>query len=353
MSAETLRQAFREQAESCAKLGSSFTARICRVAAEFVDRSNAVGRQMLDWPGDPRSNADSVPLRFAGALHALVIGGMDDELGAIYPPNAAPESDRDFWQILWRAVQNHQGFVLERLQSAPQTNEIRRSVGLYSGLACVAEEFGLPISLSELGASAGLNLFCDRFAFIFAGQHFGDPHSGILLEPKWSGNLPPIQEVAVEERQGCDLNPLDIRSETDMARLKSYLWPDQPDRAERTANAIALARQLMETDTTLVKKQDAADWLEKRLAERKTGLAHVVQHSIAFQYFPNAVQERCRKAINRAGERATRENPLAWLSMEADDDVRGALLKLQTWPGGPPRQLARIDFHGRWVDWLM
>ncbi|MFT6537468.1 MAG: hypothetical protein ACJAQU_002380 [Loktanella salsilacus] len=39
--------------------------------------------------------------------------------------------------------------------------------------------------------------------------------------------------------------------------------------------------------------------------------------------------------------------------MEADGtDAPGAALTLRLWPGNVTVQLARIDFHGRWIDWI-
>jgi hypothetical protein len=39
--------------------------------------------------------------------------------------------------------------------------------------------------------------------------------------------------------------------------------------------------------------------------------------------------------------------------MEADGtDAPGAALTLRLWPGNVTVQLARIDFHGRRIDWI-
>ena len=62
-------------------------------------------------------------------------------------------------------------------------------------------------------------------------------------------------------------------------------------------------------------------------------------------------QDQGEALIAEAGAKATEEAPLARISMEADNDGRGAGLTLQAWPGGDRTQLARIDFHGRWIDW--
>jgi hypothetical protein len=37
--------------------------------------------------------------------------------------------------------------------------------------------------------------------------------------------------------------------------------------------------------------------------------------------------------------------------MEADATPGSAALTVTLWPGGETRELARVDFHGRAVDW--
>jgi hypothetical protein len=41
--------------------------------------------------------------------------------------------------------------------------------------------------------------------------------------------------------------------------------------------------------------------------------------------------------------------PLGYMSMEISDDLEGAKLTLQLWPGGQVHDVGRADFHGRWV----
>jgi hypothetical protein len=55
--------------------------------------------------------------------------------------------------------------MLEWTQSPPtQTNEVRRSAALIAGAKVALDHFQRPIVLSELGASAGLNLMWDHYA---------------------------------------------------------------------------------------------------------------------------------------------------------------------------------------------
>ena len=57
-------------------------------------------------------------------------------------------------------------------------------------------------------------------------------------------------------------------------------------------------------------------------------------------------------AFVQAGDRATSERPLGYISMEISDDLEGAKLTLQLWPGGQVHDVGRADFHGRWFSWV-
>ncbi|CAN7455080.1 DUF2332 domain-containing protein [Neorhizobium sp. LjRoot104] len=341
-----IRQAFREQVVAGELLGSPFTSRLGRLMLARLDRSTAVGRRILSWEGDPSTRGDIVPTRLAGALHALVIDGKDDNLKAAYPPNNV--TDDALWAAILQALETHETFILERLDFAPQTNEVRRSSALLAGFLTVAELLGKPLILSEFGASMGLNLNWDRYRYDLGGFLWGDPSSPVELTPDWEGPPPPRAAITVRDRAGCDLNPLDPHSPQDSLRLLSYLWADQTDRVVRTRAALDIARQ----HKAPVEKGDALAWLrDERLKTLQPGTVHVVFHSIAWQYLPPAARMLGESIIAEAGERATAEAPLARLQMEMDDNPNSASLSLQIWPTGETRELARVDPHGRWVKW--
>ena len=340
-----VRHAFRGQAKSCDELGSPFTARLCRLVADRIDADSPVGERVLGWSGDPTSKGDSVALRLAGALHALVLSGRSAALGACYPPNRT--DDDTLWQAIAQAMEREAPFILDRLTSAPQTNEVRRSGALLPGFLTVAQLFGKPLILSEIGASAGLNLHWDRYRYDLANSHWGDAASPVSIAPEWSGAAPPLRPVEVIERAGCDINPLDPADSEDRLRLLSYVWADQQDRIDRTRQALELAA----SQRSPVEQADAIDWLKTRLARVHPGAVHVVYHSIAWQYLPEAAREEGEALIAAAGATATSEAPLARLQMEADGQAPGAALSLQIWPKGERHLVGRADFHGRWIAW--
>ena len=336
---EAIRQSFRDQAAACQALGSPLTARVLRILADDLHQG-AVATRVLSWPGNPGSAGDALALRLAGGLHALIREGRAPDLAAAY----AGGSDADLRAALARAMATQEACLLRWLDSPPQTNEVRRSSVLIVAGHWLADRFGLPMVLSELGASAGLNLIWDHYALRIGTRVFGPSDAPVVLSPEWAGPLPPGRPPQVAARAGVDLNPLDPAA--DRLRLMSYIWADQPDRLARTAAAADLAAGF----PGLVTRGDAVDWLATRLAQPFPGHLHLIFHTVAWQYFPAATQARGEALLAKAGARATAEAPLARLAMEADGKD-GAAVTLTLWPGGKTIALARADFHGRWLRW--
>lgn len=342
---ELIRQSFLRQAKACSDLGSPFTARLCTLAAERLTVETRVGETVLGWRGNPDGTGDALALRLAGTLHALVRSGQDTVLATVYPPHAV--DDDTLWDAIEAAMRRDEAFILERLKSAPQTNEVRRSSALLPGFLTITALTGKPLMLSEVGASAGLNLQWDRYSYTLEDFHWGGT-STVELAPRWEGPPPPQAAIDIIERAGCDLNPLDPASQDDRLRLYSYIWADQHDRLERTAAALEMA-----TESGLkVEKADAIDWLRGRLGTPRPGVTHVIYHTIAWQYLPSALKAEGEALIADAGSRATLDAPLARLQLEADGKPDGAAILLTLWPTGETREIGRADFHGRWVKWV-
>jgi hypothetical protein len=199
--------------------------------------------------------------------------------------------------------------------------------------------------LFELGASAGLNLILDRYRYRLGGLSINDGAAGPLFRPDWDGPPPPEAKVRIVGRGGVDLNP--ARLPDDGMKLAAYVWPDQPERGARLAEAVAAAAR----DPPRVDRGGAADWIEERLApEPEPGVTRVVMHSVAFQYFDPDSQRRVTARLEAAGARASAEAPLAWLRFEKEPGEEVHSLRLRTWPGSE-RLLARAHPHGNWVRW--
>lgn len=338
-------EAFHHQAISCTALGSPFMGQLLNVLADSWPTDSALAQKFSGFDGDIGPAGHSLPLRTAGGLHALVLMGQDAGLAQVYPPNTA--TDADLRDAVLAALEIHAEFLLDWTDSPPQTNEVRRSAALIAGARVAVTHFDLPLHLSELGASGGLNLMWDHYGLNLTQAQFGPSDPVLTLKPDWAGAMPPAKTPKIATRAGVDLNPLNPQRADHLLRLTAYLWPDQPER-------LSLTRAAASVMNAQIDAADAIDWLSGRLSEAPQGHLHLIQHSVAWQYFPSAVQARGTALIEAAGAQATPERPLGWLTMESDGDTKGgkgALITLRLWPGDITLNLGRADFHGRWIDW--
>jgi hypothetical protein len=347
-----VRQAFSAQAGYCQKLGSPFTALLCNALAEHLSDATPVGEAVLDWKGDPNAEADSLPLRLAGALHALVRSGAAPDLARLYPPQPLPEAG-PLYAAVARVLHSHGARIAAFLTRPPQTNEVGRAALLLAGLLHLSDRFRKPIVLLELGASAGLNLLADRYRCRFGDVEWTPPGATLGLDPQWDGPAPPVAtRLAIMRRRGCDLTPLDLADAAERERLIAYTWPDQPLRLARIEAAIATAT----SRPPVVDRMEASRWLEAQLAEPTPSNAlTVVWHSMFWRYLEPAQRGRLEDLLALAGDAATPSQPLAWLRMELDPQLAPpdfAEVRLQVWPQCETRLLGMAHAHGARVKWL-
>lgn len=339
------------QRQACARLGSDVYAEVLVGVAADVDAGGVCATVLGPHADDPFASA--LPLRFLGSVHRLVLEGRAPALAGHYP-SAGGTPGPDLVATFLSVVSDLRPEVEARLGDGVQTNEVARSAVLVGGYAAVARRSGgLPLRVLELGASGGLNLRWDHYWYDTGASTLGDPDSPVRFEGVWqpqpgspNGRLPDLAgRVDVVERAGCDRNPLDVTTDEGRLTLRSYLWPDQVERAARLDAACALAAGV----PAKVDHGDLGEWAEARLAEPAPGVATVVVHSIVWQYVAPGSRDRMRAALWRAGRRATPDAPLAWLRFEPAGLVGD--LRLTWWPGGEETVLATAEYHGVPVYW--
>jgi len=343
---QTLAEAFARQIAWCDGNGSPFTARVLEAAWTDRERGGGLRELLPHWPGD--AGADAVPLRVAGALHALALSGCEPALAALYPPQREGFDPALGPAAVAAALARHREVVAAYLAVAPQTNEIGRGAVLLAGFAQVARDTGLPLATFEIGASAGLNQLWHRYRYRLGDVDWGDPASPVLIEAEWRGARAALpRHIDVASHAACDVAPIDLADDDAVLRLTSYVWPEQRERLRRLRAAIALAREL----GLHVDRADALPWVRAALAPTRTGQASVLVHSVMWQYMPQATRDALREAIAAAGARATSDAPLAWLRFEPPNADAHMELSLTLWPGGTMRVLATAHPHGRWIEW--
>jgi hypothetical protein len=344
---QSIRSHFQRQAEACEHLGSPFTAAVLTALDDAFAAGSPALVSVVSHAGDPKAGA--LALRVAGALHRIAQDGRDQRLARLYRDGDAALARRSA-ALLSSALSANRDLLEAYLAGAPQTNEPARSAMLLGGFLTIAAAARLPLTVFEIGASAGLNLIFDRYRYDFGSWRWGADGAAPTIAASWEGPRPPDVPLAVAERRGCDKHPLDLRDDEARRRLRSYIWADQTDRLRRLDEAITTALSI---DPPMVDPGDAAAWLPARLGEPRPGSVTVIVHSIVWQYLTRDAKARIVAAITRRGAAADDgAPPLAWLRLEPERDAVEPRLRLTLWPGGREQLLGLGDYHGRRMTWL-
>jgi hypothetical protein len=237
--------------------------------------------------------------------------------------------------------------VATMLVRRTQTNEVGRCALL---LPVVASLPG-PLALVEVGASAGLCLLPDRYAYDYGGTIVGDSAAPLRLACQPYGPVPiPAQLPEVVWRRGIDLAPIDLGDPDAVRWLECCVWPDQPQRLARLQAAVGIAC----SEAPVVVRGDLLELLGPMVAQAPAGATVVVFHAATLVYLPEAGRRRFAELM--AGL------PAVWISAEGPGVVPG----LDAWLGrapvadgavfllgqGPDQLVGLADPHGAWLQWL-
>ncbi len=242
------------------------------------------------------------------------------------------------------------------LARATQTNEAGRLATLLPVLARIAAEDG-PIALVEVGASGGLTLHPDRWAYRYAtpaGEvRLGAPGAPVL-ECAVEGPAPlPDRLPEVAWRGGLDLNPLDVTDHDTARWLETLVWPEHEDRRVQLRRAIEVAR----SDPPHLVRGDLLHDLDPLLEEAGRHGRVVVQHSAVVAYLEEPDRERFHdRMLERVAAGTCR-----WVSNEGPQVLPRVLAEAPATAGAPPvgrfvlaldgRGLAWTHGHGRSLSW--
>ncbi len=226
-----------------------------------------------------------------------------------------------------------------------QTNEVARCgpmLPLLSGLP-------QPLALIEVGTSAGLCLYPDRYHYDFGLTSLGPVESSVQLSCVLEGAVAaPTGLPEIAWRAGIDQQPLDVLDEDDVRWLECLIWPGQEARLQRLRAAIALA--MVEPPT--VYAGDLNDSLPALIAMAPEDATVVVFHSATMMYLEPAQCERFAATMRLARAH--------WISQESADVFSEIAAKLPI-PvpteqpvfvlalDGEPRALTAP--HGGWSMW--
>src|SRR3954453_1599693 len=211
------------------------------------------------------------------------------------------------------------------LARATQTNEAARCAALLPLLAPLDG----PLALIEVGASAGLCLYPDRYSYDYDGVAVGAP-GPVHLSCATTGPVPvPARLPEVVARTGIDLNPLDPADDDTRAWLRALIWPG-PAADERLARLDAAAA-IAATEPARMLRGHLLDRLPEAVESAPAGATVVVFHTAVLPYVPSAERAAFTDLVRRL--------PVRWIAQEG--------------PGALPEVDAAVpdldEAHGRFL----
>ena len=262
----------------------------------------------------------------------------------------APEAPFPAWAE-W--VEAHaDAVVAEASRRRLQTNEPQRCAALLPALATIEG----PLALLEVGVSAGLCLYPDRYSYRYRTEHTVaalDPAGGpstVVLESEVTGD-PPLRMPDVVWRAGIDLAPLDAADPADRRFLTSLVWPGERGRADR----IVAALDVVAADPPLLRTGDATDpdTLRAAAALAPHDATLVVTTPGVLPHIPRAGRERLIETLGDIGAVWVTIDPPA-LHARSQREWRPGV-DPETWGGFvlgvDGRALAAVDPLGGFVHW--
>jgi hypothetical protein len=328
---------------------SPFNARLCASIADTPDiaafLSSAEPEQQL-------------PVLLLASVHSIVLAEPGLELAAWYPTVAAAPRDDDAFPAFARLCRERETEIRALIAThATQTNEVGRCSLFVPALDLVAEEVGT-LGLADIGTSAGLNLQLDRYHYVYEpGGPVGAP-SPVTLHCGVHDGVPiPLAIPPIGARVGVDRAPIDLTDPDSVRWLQACVWPDQHDRFERLAAAIAVAAD----HPADVIQGDAIAALDGAIARVGADAHPTVINSWVLNYLTPAERAAYVAELDRIGA----ERDLSWLFLESPGLAPGlpfpaqldrsflTHLVLARWRGGHRSviHLAECHPHGYWLHW--
>lgn len=332
------------------------------------------------WSDRVLQNTTESSLLLSGAIHAAVLNDDPEAAGIsrffeTVGGSYTPEYDHDvLMQMLGGLFLNPSATVRKFLREGRvQTNEVSRgALWLLPAIVLSAWTPGLPITLVDLGCSAGLNLAADAqpWRWLTGSDertlNTGDPLVTQQLDFERADSavldalaLGELSRPNVIRRIGLDLNPLYLDQSDDLNMLRACIWGDQAARLARFDRAVNSYRHL--DPPPMISAANVIEAVQTLPAQSalEAGLL-IVYNTIVTHYFTDSDYAALRANMEDAFRRLPGSVSGLWLEQEAPRQGEAPVppkqfaLKAHTLQNGEwnTRYLAYTDAHPQTVTLL-
>lgn len=310
---------------------------------------------------EPAPPEQRIPVLLFAAVHLLVLEGRAPALAEYYP-NVSPAPRAGDAFAVFRATALEHGDVVRSIVACrrTQTNEIGRGALWLPAIGAIDDERG-PVSLVDVGASAGLNLLLPRFCVDYgAAGTVGGP-SPVTLTCSLRGTPPPgvavpAQMPSIAAAVGLDAHPIDVTDDDEVRWLEACVWPDMTDRFQRLVAAVGMAR---ESPPHVVRGDAVGDTAQLVGTARRDGHPTVIT-SWVLNYLDPTQRREFVAALD-----ACADGDLTWIVSESPAETSGlpvptttppevlTVVSIVRWRGGTRtvQRLGTAHPHGYWLQW--
>ncbi|HDX9588952.1 TPA: DUF2332 domain-containing protein [Bacillus pseudomycoides] len=288
-----------------------------------------------------------VPNLLFGAVHYLLLKGKEHVLKEYYlsitkNPREIDDSFlhfKDFCQV-------YKDEIISLLKSKlVQTNEVRRCAYLYPIFCYIYSVVKKPLSLIEIGTSAGLQLLWDKYSYSYETNGiYGDRNSRVHITSEIKGNHTPsflLPSPPVASKVGLDLHINDLNNFEDYLWLKSLIWPEHEERIALFEKA---ATCLIENPVELI-EGDGVALLTEVVEKLPEDTVICIFHTHVANQMPEKSKYELLEKIKTIGSKRD--------VFHLYNNMWDRNLHLDYYIDGVEYQqtVGETDGHGRWFDW--
>ncbi|CDQ37804.1 hypothetical protein GCM10007111_18790 [Virgibacillus kapii] len=287
------------------------------------------------------------PNLFLGAVHYLLLQGRDHSLQAFYP--SLVENPADYQQVFPEFKDfctTHQSSIIDILESKRvQTNEVRRCAYLYPIFCGIFKQTNKPLSLIEIGTSAGLQLLVEQYSYSYGdGIIYGNPSAALHITSRVrKGKKPPHLAIrpSIVSRVGVDLHCCDVTKASDYNWLRALIWPENQERVELLASAV---EQLKKSPPCLLEGDGVKRIVDLSKQAPADSIVCIFHTHVANQ-IPLEVKN---KLMDNLQQIAKHRDVIHIYNNMSDRN-----LHIDAYINGEEHMynLGETDGHGRWFDW--
>lgn len=328
---------------------TNFSARECKGSSKLYEHLSlkiSEDHEMLELSSSS-GEGQPVPNLFLAAVHYLLLSGSNHILKEYYPsitkyPRPVEASFTHFKDF----CRQHREEIISILKNKlVQTNEIRRCAYLYPSFCFIYNKVKKPLSLVEIGTSAGLQLLWDRYSYSYGtNEFFGDLGSKVHLTAELrKGKVPLLFQSSppVVSKIGIDLHVNDLSNSEDYLWLKSLIWPEHKERIE----LFEKAAQLFNENPIKLMEGDGVSLLGDVVKQIPLDSVVCIFHTHVANQIPNDLKKQLIENVKSIG--AQRD------VFHLYNNVWDAQLHLDYFINGNEYNeiIGMTEGHGRWFDW--